>query len=575
MFNGFFKKNVSLRILVCLLLLIPAAVAIIYGSLVDENAITKGNLESVSILSPDGSKDITVTDPETLSLYSSLTDSANSDKVESSFKDVSGEEFYTISFKESGNNEDIVYKLYPCDDLKQYVLVIQNGDYYVLKENVAKTLSLRDEFKVKASVSDVIPAASVTSFGKTTSLSPNSYKCKYTQADGSSAELNAAQTNADNKRLSFDLSEEGNLKFSFSKEPASVNLIIDGNGTEYFNDKIENLTYEKATQIRFNHDEYLTATVEANWYEEGAFECTTVYTFDLLFDVLPTYRVVDTGALPIGDFTVLRMSDFNNDEMLTIRYDIGDNKGETKVNVYDLENSSVKVALIPYGIGLTAGTHELTLVTESGDEQTVKITAKDPTTEFKTQSVIIKDSNELFEYFTKDAISEFDSIIKKLSLESSTTKLYNGVFEYPTGAPQTVSGGATYGMTRKITRNPYIDEPFVSDGDYLACMDNQKINAANSGKVVYADKTTLYGNTVIIDHGFGVLTTYGNLSSITVKKGDSVEKKQQIGVAGSTGFACKSDGVSGQKATMCFYAVSMNGTFISPKSANNGIHFGN
>jgi len=63
------------------------------------------------------------------------------------------------------------------------------------------------------------------------------------------------------------------------------------------------------------------------------------------------------------------------------------------------------------------------------------------------------------------------------------------------------------------------------------------IAAAQRGVIVHAAFLGIYGNCVIIDHGLGVQTLYGHLSSIAVKVGDSVEKGQIIGRSGTTGLA--------------------------------------
>ncbi len=71
----------------------------------------------------------------------------------------------------------------------------------------------------------------------------------------------------------------------------------------------------------------------------------------------------------------------------------------------------------------------------------------------------------------------------------------------------------------------------------LASFAGTPIVAANRGKVLFADELGIYGNCVIIDHGMGVQSLYGHLSSIEVKAGQDVEKEQSLGRSGMTGLA--------------------------------------
>ena len=63
------------------------------------------------------------------------------------------------------------------------------------------------------------------------------------------------------------------------------------------------------------------------------------------------------------------------------------------------------------------------------------------------------------------------------------------------------------------------------------------VTAAQDGRVVHAGDLGIFGNCVIIDHGLGVQSLYGHLSSITVKVGDTVTKEQELGKSGMTGLA--------------------------------------
>lgn len=70
----------------------------------------------------------------------------------------------------------------------------------------------------------------------------------------------------------------------------------------------------------------------------------------------------------------------------------------------------------------------------------------------------------------------------------------------------------------------------------LASLAKSRIPAANSGKVVLAEDIGIYGKSVIIDHGCGVLSLYSHMSQIDVQVGQGVDKGTILGLTGETGF---------------------------------------
>jgi murein DD-endopeptidase MepM/ murein hydrolase activator NlpD len=71
----------------------------------------------------------------------------------------------------------------------------------------------------------------------------------------------------------------------------------------------------------------------------------------------------------------------------------------------------------------------------------------------------------------------------------------------------------------------------------LASVAQAEVPAANSGTVVLARYFGIYGNAVVIDHGYGLQSLYGHLSSIGVEEGQQVERGQTVGRTGATGLA--------------------------------------
>jgi murein DD-endopeptidase MepM/ murein hydrolase activator NlpD len=63
------------------------------------------------------------------------------------------------------------------------------------------------------------------------------------------------------------------------------------------------------------------------------------------------------------------------------------------------------------------------------------------------------------------------------------------------------------------------------------------VQASNDGRVVYAAPLGIYGNCIVVDHGYGLQTIYGHLSEIDVHEGDMVKRGQVMGKSGMTGMA--------------------------------------
>ena len=63
------------------------------------------------------------------------------------------------------------------------------------------------------------------------------------------------------------------------------------------------------------------------------------------------------------------------------------------------------------------------------------------------------------------------------------------------------------------------------------------IYAINDGQVVFAGELTVYGKTIIIDHGLGIYSLYLHLSEFKASKGLMVERGEIIGLTGNTGWS--------------------------------------
>jgi murein DD-endopeptidase MepM/ murein hydrolase activator NlpD len=123
--------------------------------------------------------------------------------------------------------------------------------------------------------------------------------------------------------------------------------------------------------------------------------------------------------------------------------------------------------------------------------------------------------------------------IKAFAQQTSQTALWQGAFQQLSNS-QVESAFADHRTYFYEGRE--IDQQ-VHLGFDLAVTAAVPIRTANRGKVLYADYLGIYGNCVIVDHGMGIQSLYGHLSSFDVKAGDTVEKDQTLGRSGATGLA--------------------------------------
>lgn len=63
------------------------------------------------------------------------------------------------------------------------------------------------------------------------------------------------------------------------------------------------------------------------------------------------------------------------------------------------------------------------------------------------------------------------------------------------------------------------------------------VQASNDGRIIFAGPLGIYGNCIVVDHGYGLQSIYGHLSQIDVHEGDAVKKGQVMGKSGMTGLA--------------------------------------
>ena len=153
----------------------------------------------------------------------------------------------------------------------------------------------------------------------------------------------------------------------------------------------------------------------------------------------------------------------------------------------------------------------------------------------RTPDLQVPANNLLAAYLSinRDLRQSNNNTIAALAKKSAQEMLWTGPFQQ-LGNSQVESRFADH--RTYIYDGQEVDQQ-VHLGFDLAVTANVPILAAQRGTVLFSGYLGIYGNCVILDHGLGVQSLYGHLSTLEVSPGLLVEKGQELGRSGMTGLA--------------------------------------
>jgi septal ring factor EnvC (AmiA/AmiB activator) len=106
-----------------------------------------------------------------------------------------------------------------------------------------------------------------------------------------------------------------------------------------------------------------------------------------------------------------------------------------------------------------------------------------------------------------------------------------------------------------MQRHPEFGIMIYRRGIEIQAHEGESVRAVRDGLVAYADWYKGYGKLMILDHGNGFYTLYGNLSRLDLNKGERVVGGQVIGLAGDTGSL---------KGSKLYFEIRRNGEAQDP-----------
>jgi murein DD-endopeptidase MepM/ murein hydrolase activator NlpD len=196
------------------------------------------------------------------------------------------------------------------------------------------------------------------------------------------------------------------------------------------------------------------------------------------------------------------------------------------------------------------------LTFKDGSQYQTKLPLAIQSANFKKEHIKLKPKKYKLSQNKSGIKSESRLIGKKFRLFTPSKK-FSGPFKWPLKGRVT----SEFGHQRIYNNTP----SWSHSGIDISGKTGAPIYAAQSGTVVLSKALPIHGKTVMINHGWGIISIYNHLHKLNVKTNDNLSKGDIIGTVGSTGIATGSH---------LHFGVSIQGVRINPKPwINNASHF--
>ncbi len=241
--------------------------------------------------------------------------------------------------------------------------------------------------------------------------------------------------------------------------------------------------------------------------------------------IAPTVTINATSQQE-GGFFLLRFTNLLADDKLVIEHNIF---SDTENKVY--YQNGTAYAVIPLDYHTIPGKYPLTVKLQRMGksfplfQQTLSVTGR----EYEMQHLQVNQST-VDSTRSDEAYAEYHKKFMPVRLKSDNQQYWEGRFIQPVEGHQTTDYGAKRKVNGSLTS-------YRHNGVDFGAATGTPIYASNHGKVAFAEKLKLTGNTIVIDHGLGFFTYYLHCDQLFAKQGERVIKGQKIATVGTTGFS--------------------------------------
>ena len=523
---------------IIIILILPIVAAGIWYMSVSSDVLTASNVSAVVLEHPDGSH----------TEYTSIDDKQFFVDFKSSIVSIEKQDYnsethslYKLKFERVQG--DVQYYLCLSADVKNCLAFDSNGDWYRIdKEYAKKFLTLHDTSSVYRN--SEVPNMTFVSNGIDTVITPSEAQWFYLLSDETYSEVSIENSGSSDNGLYVLSGDDFDISFDIKPDWYNVKIY---DGEELLFDELSG----NFTEFSYNDESKLRAVITAEWYADTTPFYYGKVVYDILFDydIRATFAIDKKEAYP-GEAIYINLMHVDN-EALEITTSI---PSAEKLSEHSYANG--KLVILPIPSYAEAGEYKISVKSEK-TSISIPITVKSKV--FETVKIGFVGSESADSYnsaqalFNSEIASAFDVVETNAEwingLLTPVKKFVGGIEQYWVSLP-------SFGVIQNVEGTVISERSKGIHYVKAIAADSLPARSAANGTVAFAGTTTLYGNTVVIEHGLGFKTVYGHLDSINVSVGQSINAGDVIANADPSGFAVSS--------TELFFGICVDGVFLNP-----------
>lgn len=262
--------------------------------------------------------------------------------------------------------------------------------------------------------------------------------------------------------------------------------------------------------------------------------------------ITPLFTRLELRSLPLvqGETYVLEIDQAKNLDLS------GSLAGAALRFFNDPETPDRKIAMIGIKADQTTGLSDISLRAVAEDGETFTL----------DQKILIEPGLFTYEVVSgvdaatlEDHSNDIDRQALEGVTETSPIRQWGTRMSYPVDEPYIASG---FGNRRTYNNTDYKNYHTGLDfGVWTA--NNINIYAAADGKVLFCSELPIHGLHTIIDHGWGVYSTYSHQSQAVVTVGQEVKRGEVIGLIGNSGRSA---------GPHLHWEIRVNGIYVDPNT---------